>query len=335
MGDEQNSTEEPRESPMKAPLNWRADAEVFDDALINFMRVNDRASVIVLLDEISRDAATLLSADAEVAQEEWGAMLDRLACVAAAAIRFREPTLFDSCAGTAFSVYMAGFDEDGNQRISARAVRPVSSPLLWLEIARRIVAVGGLAVRRGDWRAVRHLALHVTTDRGSVSSGYTQYWLRHAITEAARAGLFTDRKARSEEGSLVAAAAALVDRESCLRPDLPAGDYRLLHSLLGFDLLASLVVSADAGDFNTDYVYPDFIYWNLYHVEPLLTRLLRDEGMRGELFPVGMENALLARALRTLSEMARQGNSGWSRWGGHRVLDFLSQNPEAGKSKIQ
>jgi hypothetical protein len=329
MEDEQNSAEVHPKQVTGALLTWRVDAGDFDNSLIMSLRANDRASIILVMDEISRDMVSLLSSETENAPKELTMMLDRLACVAAVALRFREPLLFDSCVKTTFSVYMSGFDENGNSRSPTSRERRVSSPLLWLELAKRLMAVGGLALRRNDWRAVRRLALKITEDRGSISYGESQYWLRHAVTEAANAGIFDTRKNREEDGSLITTALGLVEGELCFRPDLPSGDYRLLRSLLGFDLLSTLVISADAGGFDYRYVYPSFIYWNLHQVEPLLVRLLHDQEIRDELFPAGIENAFLARVLRAVSGAAGRSSTGWSRWSGRKVVDFLSKYPEA------
>jgi hypothetical protein len=332
MEDEQKVAEEAQLSSATAPLTWRADAGVFDDALINLLRVRDRVSIIVVLDEISRDATALLSAEGEGTRQELVAMLDRLACVAAAAVRFRKSALFDSCVNTAFSVYMSGFDESGGSRSPTGRGRHVSSPLLWLEVAKRVVAIGGLAIRRDDWRAVRLLALQIAADRHSISYGENQYWLRHAVREAANAQIFDTRKPREEDGSLIMAALRLVERERSFRPDLPEGDYRLLGSLLGFDLLSTLVISADAGGFDYRYVHPDFIYWNLHQVEPLLLRLLRNKQMRDSLFPAGVDDAFLARTVRTISEAASRYGQSWSRWSSPTVTEFLSKYPDADKT---
>lgn len=329
MEAERNSVGEHPEQGIDTPLTLRVDAGSFDRALLQCLRAHDRASIIVLLDEISRDAVGLLYSEAEDAREGLVTMLDRLARVAAAALRFREALLFDSCVETAFSVYMSGFDESGGSRSPAGGGRRVSSPLLWLETAKRVVALGGLAVRRRDWRAVRRLALQITEDRYSTSSGENQYWLRHAVTEASNAGIFDTQKTHREDGSLINAALSLVEGDPCLRPDLPAGDYRLLRSLLGFDMLMALVVSAEESGFNYRYVYPSFIFWNLHQVEPLLVRLLRDREMREGLFPAGIENAFMARMLRALSEAAGWRGPGWTRWSAGAVTEFLSKYPDA------
>lgn len=328
MGVEQDDTGEQQETVRQQLTSWRDDAEAFGDSLTGFLRVGDRTAFIILLDEMSHDAVGLLSSEREEAGQEMGTLLDRLTRTAAAAVGFGERRLFESCVRTTFTVYMSGFDERGDQRNTSTSGGRMSSPLLWYELAKRIIAVGGLAVRRGDWGAVRQLALQMTTDRISVSYGEGQYWLRHAAKEADNTGIVDTSDANRRQGGwLVNGALEIVEREPYLRPDLPAGDHRLLQSLLGFDLLVTLVVSADVGVFDTGKAYPSFIYWNLYEVEPLLASLLRDGGMRAGVFPGGVEDAFLARVLRNLGRAAGRRSGLWSEWG-KAVSDFLSRHPD-------
>jgi hypothetical protein len=37
---------------------------------------------------------------------------------------------------------------------------PAAAAQLWLEIARRVEALGGLSVRRADWASTKYLAVH-------------------------------------------------------------------------------------------------------------------------------------------------------------------------------
>lgn len=312
-----------------SPLTWRVDLEAFVDSLIATLRADDSISIIVLLDKINRDALTLLTSEGDGTHEEFRTMLSRFACIGVTALRFHAHLLFDSWLKTAFSIYMAGFSDDGRMRSTRISPHNVSSPLLWVEIAQRVVAVGGYAVRRGRWDVVRHLALQITEDRYSSSHGESQYWLRHADKEAANAGLFNSVNTQNpSHSSLVGAALQIVSSDSSLRPELPSDDYRMLKSLLEFDLLATLIVCTDAGEFNTSYVYSSFTYWDLHRVEPLLSKLLRNETMRGELFQRKVENAFLARMLRQIAEEADRRSSVWSRWSGRAITKFLDAHPD-------
>lgn len=333
MGDEENDAAAQQELTRSQSPSWRTDAEVFRDSLTSFFRAGDKADVIILLDEMSRDAVGLLSSEGEEAGREVGTLLDRLACTAAAAVRFGERQLFESSVRTAFTVYMSGFDEDGGQRSPRGRGGRISSPRLWFELAQRVIALGGLAVRRGDWGAVRQLTLQKTTDRLSLSRGEGRYWLRHAVREAGNAGITeVSGTRRNQLGLLISGASEIVEREPCLRPDLPAGDYRLLQSVLGFDLLATLVASADAGGFDASLVYPSFIYWNIYEVEPLLARVLSDGETRAGLFPGGVEDDLLARVLREVGQLANRRSDLWSEWG-KAVSDFIGKYPDTDSAR--
>ncbi len=325
----ENTTKKREEKDQTPPSAWGVDAEVYEASLIGHLRADDKVSVVIILDEMSRDAVRLLSSDDENAQKELVRLLDNLTLTAAAAVRFRERSLFEACVETAFNTYMSGFDERGGMRNTRASVQRMRSPLLWVEIAKRIIAVGGFAVRRADWRAVRLSAMQMVRDRHSVSYGTSQYWLRHAVKEADNAGIVeTSDARRGQEGPLVTGALELVEGKPQLRPDLPPDDHRLLQSLLGFDLLAALVVSADAGEFNTSYVYPSFIYWDIHEVEPLLARLMLDGEMRAGLFPNGLGDEFLARLLREIAKVADRRSNVWSYWSGRAITNFLNKYPD-------
>lgn len=108
-----------------------------------------------------------------------------------------------------------------------------------------------------------------------------------------------------------------------LRPDLPCDEPRLLRSLLGFDLLASLLGSVDSEGFQAEQLCPNFIYWEFSKVEPLLTLLLGDENMRNQLFSVEVPEQFLAKALRNLEQLGMTGAS--TRWKAKTVTCFLNK----------
>jgi len=333
MENEKSDSTKNQETNQSTSLTWAAGAEVFEDLLIHRLRANDKISAIVALDEMSCDAARLLASGDENAEEKTFHLLDMLALATAASVRFQEWFLFERCIRTAFTIFMSGFDEQGRLRNTRDSVNSMSSALFWVEMAKRIVAIGGFAVRRGDWRAVRRLALQRIDDRRLVSFGMSQYWLRHATREADNANLiYTTSVRHKQKGQLIAGALEMVKSMPYLRPDLPSDDHRLLKSLLGFDLLAVLIVTADAGGFSTSYVDPGFIYWNIDEVGPLLSRLLNEEEMRGELFTGSLTNEFLAQMLRELANAADSDSSVWSGWTIRAVIDFLNKHPAPSSS---
>lgn len=333
MENENNSSAKNQETNKATRLTWAAGADVFEDLLISHLRENDKVSVITALDEMSRDAALLLASADGSAGKKTFQLLDMLALLTAACVRFQEQILFEACVKTAFTIYMSGFDERGGLRNTRDSVNPMSSALFWIEMTKRIVAVGSFAVRRGDWRAVRRLALQRIDNRRSVSLGIRQYWLRHATREADNSGFIrTTNARRKQEGVLITGALELVKSARYLRPDLPTDDHRLLKSLLEFDLLAALVITAEAGGFSTSYVDPGFFYWEVDDVQSLLARLMLDEEMRGELFTEGLTDESLARMLRELANVADRESSLWSGWTGRAVIDLLSKYPVQGSN---
>ncbi len=115
------------------------------------------------------------------------AELDGLTSLTATFLNFESAKWFDKGVDSLVSVYERGFDSQGFTKTNATAVGGRAPAELWLHLLDRILALGGLAVRLGDWTAVRTLALQRPD---GYDFRYYSNWLRHALTEAARANLF-------------------------------------------------------------------------------------------------------------------------------------------------
>jgi hypothetical protein len=310
-----------------SPLSWRVGCDALDRSLINSLGAGSTVPIVVLMDQINRDALELRSSEDGEAEVQFCSMLDGFACIGVAAVRFGERALFDTWINIAFDIYMLGFSPDAGMRNGYSPGSNLSSPQLWFELAKRVLILGGFAVRRRAWWAVRQLAVQITTDHRSISRGRPQYWLRHSLMEAANARISNHSdEFRRQVSPLVLSALDLLNISHTFHPDLPTGDNRLLQSLLCFDLLNSLIVSAHAGEFDTAYVYPSFIYWDASEVEYIVCKLLRDERMQVELFANGFKQEFLAQTLRSLQTFAER-KTQWLSWGS-TIYDFLNKYPD-------
>ncbi|HWT92605.1 MAG TPA: ATP-binding protein [Solirubrobacteraceae bacterium] len=304
-----------------ASFTWQLDGDAFAATLVELLRSDDKIAVGIGLDAMRRDGVALLS---EGRLDSFRTVLDRLAATAALAISVHSRDLFERVLDTFVLVYNQGFDENGYTR---QNLSGLSAQELWLEVITRVYALGALAVRRREWAAVRDLALQKGS--GYDFRWYTN-WLRHALTEASRAGRMQSEAdgGRRLELSLLTMAAEHVEHVSALRPDVPVGDDAILSSLTQFDVLAILAAIADARDLDDRGWYTNFARFSWNRSEPALQALLADPQMRVVLFP--LPDADLAAALREVSRKASAEGMRFSVWGGWQSDDvkaFLVANP--------
>lgn len=310
-----------------AALTWRLDAVQFNDALIEVLRKRDTVLPRVAMDEISHDLIELIQNCGAEREKDVMTMLDRLADLGAASIRFNEQWLFDNFVRTSLSIYLSGFDERGNIR-QGSAGEGVTGPALWLNVVARIFAVGAYAVRLEEWAAVRKLALQCFPEIPYMTIGGGEHWLRHAITHASRNHLLnSSNKKVIKDSELIAIAQEVIDADPSLRSDLPQQDMRLLNSILQFDLLALLVVTADLGVYDTSHVYPSMSGWGIRRAEPVVVKLISDPRMQESLFGGSIDEKLLSKALKGVQEYALRLNfSNEMGWSSQPVRDLLSRN---------
>ena len=124
------------------------------------------------------------------------------------------------------------------------------APRIWLEIIRRVYALGALAVRLKDWPAVRTLTVQLPE---SIDYGYEVNWLRHAITMASRAQHLVhvdDGQADIGEPSITSSFADLGTRMPVAGGDLE-GDEAAFDALAQFDVLSNIVAIGDAQSVDT------------------------------------------------------------------------------------
>ena len=153
---------------------------------------------------------------------------------------------------------------------------------------------------------------------------YYPAWLRHALTEAARANLLgTEPNQRGGSVSLLNLALQHVRGSPSLRLDLPPEDEGLLTSLCQFDMLGCLAELAAHGDF-----YPSFAQFYAERSDPAVLVVLDDETARSKIFP-GSDSDLAA-ALRSIGDVAHHQSFAFSGWQGYehpRIQAFLDQHP--------
>jgi len=307
-----------------AGLTWKVDADTFIETVVEQLRQEDDIPLRLLLSRSGAEVGSLMAEEGGAA--EIGILLDRLACLAAVLLLVERRGLFDRVVSALVAIYDQGFGEEGHPKRGTR----VTPEHLWLMVVERVVALGGLAVRREDWRAVQSLARQRGHGRDFDPGGLGYpSWLRHALTMAARAELLRqEHGGRVVEASLLSLALSHIRRNPCLRPDLPEDDERVLDSLCQFDALAALVAIGEAGGVGTRVFYPNFARFYSHRTEPAIVRVIEDREMREVIFALDDES--LAVALRALNDRASQEGwrfAGWDGFLNPRISAFLDDHP--------
>lgn len=309
-----------REAPAES-LTWDLDPDTFRTMVIEQLRRNDLMPLKLFLRRALSDASRFVTREESLPELET--LLDRLFCLAALTLELEEDAQFDRIISSLAGIYNLGFDARGFERTLA-----IGRERFWLMMIERILALGGVAVREENWRAVRKLATTKGTGYDFVDRAHHYAsWIRHGLTMAARANLFVSLvDGKKTERSLISLAHAHAQTHECLRSGLPSDDERILTSICQFDALAMVVVIGEAK--KLDVYYPSFAPFHEYRTQPMLARLTTDDRLRSEIFPLNDQD--LANALRYLDDAAQQVGwrfAGWDSIHDPQLLTFLEQHP--------
>lgn len=321
-----------------ATFTWQLDRAGFEAAAVELLRRNDDVPVRRMLRAAAAEAQRLVLMPGSAGATDVIVVLDRLAALAALALELRRPSFFSMAVRTLLDVYGWAV-EDLRVHTSVHQLTPV----LWLRIAERLYALGALAVRLQDWKAVRELALAPVP--ALVREQHRSAWHRDALTQASRARLFSEQQpdGRTREVSLLLFARAAVAADPVLRPDLPgdvspayAGTDPLLDSLCQFDLLVTIVsgVAVDAID-ERDLLtvsYPNYARADSGRANQIVQPLVFNAEIRQVLLP-GTGDPQLAVVLHLADRVAqREGQAFWG-WEGYTdpaVHTFIRDHLPAG-----
>jgi hypothetical protein len=312
-------------------VNLDLDQAELNVAALELVRRDDDIALRHLLNEALTRARGMIGRG-EI-DAELNDLLDRLICLAATFLAYKQETWFARLIDTFAGIYSMPVKEGDSSRFAySSSINPKAiAPRVWLEIIERIYALGALAVREENWGAVRMLTLQ----QPRKIDMYERNWLRHTVTMASRAEQFQQEEdGRRIEVSLLMLARAVAARLDCLRSDgLEADDDQLLTSLAEFDILSNIVGVDHGGEASKRYFYTNFARFYSARVTPIVKRLLDESDMRAILFERG--DGDLAVALSAIGDAARSegwrfdGFDGW----GPDINAFITENlpPEEGQ----
>jgi hypothetical protein len=303
-------------------MQLQLDEGEFVALILSALDTNQQSRVRQLIQLAARESARLVDADAS-----WPAltnMLDKLTCATATFMNHDEPEWASRAIEALVRVYERGFDSNGFRKSSV-GVGSIGPAELWYAMLERILALGALAVRLKLWSQVAELALQ--RPDGYDFRDYNN-WMRHAVTESARANLFRiDVNGQPQDQSaLVVAREYCVTHES-LTPDLaPEDDDRLLTSLCQFDFLACLAAIVKANSLSGSNFYPNFGRFHTDRAEPVVRLLLSDQSLREAIAAVPDDD--LAILLKGLSDTAARESfrfNGWRGFADPTILDWFAK----------
>jgi Putative DNA-binding domain len=252
--------------------------------------------------------------------DDCEAALDKWAIFSAQALNFERADLAEDAIDALFGAYShLGAGGDLARKRLAAVVR--------------IYAIGSLAIRLAEWKAVHSLAIRPMSSPPFDNWIYAS-WIRHAQVEASRAGLTTDNRG----GYLISAARELMVNQPAMRPDIGddeippaqelAPDDELLNSLCQFDITYCFVVAAE-GVGQGDY-YPSSAAFSEDRAQPIALKIVDDPQVRRGLFP-NSDDAQVAAALTDVYQttIRESANNYGGRWWAvpQRVIAFINAHP--------
>ncbi|MFJ2620099.1 helix-turn-helix domain-containing protein [Glutamicibacter sp. NPDC087344] len=260
-------------------------------------------------------------------------VVDRIALVACEGIQTKNLEVVIEATDALYEIYKS------HLLIPTRTEGPKESTSRWLEIIKRVLAVGSMAVRVGMLSAIPTLTLRKIGDE--IYSN--QSWIRHAHMSASRAGYLATSNGRSQGGALLAMSLDLIANSPAHRPDLPESlskeilDETVLDSLCQFDLLWCCVSLANSKDKTYSSFFPSCAAYHQHRAMPIIDKLDSDEGARRDAFGDTADGNVATSIVQVLTAAERQSDTFGGFWVGARRLSpggFIRSNASAMMNEV-
>lgn len=287
------------------PPDWRMSDQEFETAVGAAIEEGRDITLRRFLENVRRDVGAVNVNDRESIRLLIPG-LDRLACLAALAVRWGRTEWVDPVVQVLLSIYRTALTDVGTPQ-SNDAVR------LMMLIINRVYGIGAVAVAAHQWAVIPTLVVQQPAANVLASGHYTN-WFRHTHTHASRANALSYRDSNGQTVSTSYLEITLLDIKEvpCLNDEAPAID-PLRNRLAQFDALATVTVYGLApGDGDHPY-YPWHRAYEAPRYEPALVTLLEDATLRDTIYPHDDHSlAILLEKLRAFSvgEFAKYGG-GW------------------------
>jgi hypothetical protein len=232
--------------------------------------------------------------------------------------RLIQPWLFDASVAALSEVY-----EAGHERFERPAAGGIPANRVWLEVATRIFAAGGLAVRQRRWAMAKRLATEPGDRERFAELGRS--WLMHALVYASRGKLLQEVvDGKQRDLSVLKLAEEQTTHLDCLRPDERLEGDAVFTSVCQFDALQCLVVLATSE--RAANAFPNFGQFYAHRSEPVIERVILDLDVRATVAPMSDQD--LADAIRYLNQTARRSFfMAWDGFDSTIIERFLRDNP--------
>jgi hypothetical protein len=267
------------------------------------------ASNDVALRQFLRTLKHGLRADSTLADTER--VLDKWTIIGCQALYFERRDLVDIALKLLHEAYVA---------------LPVAGPELTekrLAVVVRLYALGSLAVRLGDWGALRPIVLRPAKIHPADNDYVHSSWIRHGHVEAARAGLTKDD---DDTGAyLISASRRLMMAQPSVRPDVPealvshtgnpASDDALLNSLCQFEIFYCLLVLTE-GQTSVRSMYPSSAAFDETRADPALVLVAGDSAVRATVFPNSNDVDVAAAVYNVVRLIMQEAFNFGGRWWG-------------------
>ena len=301
-------------------------SDQISQAGIALIRDNDEVGLKQLLDD-GRKRVRAYIGNVELGEDQLPTLLDSIICLAATFLSYGREDWFELVIQLLVDAYAGAGDVTVVKSFgySSQISPAEKAPRVWLAIVDRVFALGGLAVRREMWKAVRILTTQLPAPLQE--GGYERNWLRHALTMASRARHFAGATNGQQQIGLIDFARDGAMRLACLRSDGPTDD-EVLTSIAQFDVLSNLAAIDDAHSLDPRVFYTNFARLRQDRIQPVVNRLLTDPTMRADVFRGGDDE--LAAALAVVGQLATSEGArfdGFRDWYGTPVADFIRLHP--------
>lgn len=275
---------------------WQMPVTLFSDSILGCLRNRNSLEIELLLHSIT--ALVELSVTQVTPDLSLSDILDRIIIISSWSVVLNDEATFELSVEALKQVYIRGLDNNGYKR-SDTLILP---QIIWLEVLKRIYALGGLVVRKRRWRLLRKLVAG-----GPLLGEMTWFgnWFSHGSTEAARSNLFfsSDPAGNTQEVRLLVMAKLVAELIPELSNDVVLSTDALLDSICQFDILACLVALREIGSLSHQYMYPHSAEFYPERTTPVLDEIVSNREMRSNL---GLEDDTeLARILKSVLDFSQ------------------------------